>query len=340
YEARAFGISAAMPIKTAERLCPKAVFIQGNFTRYIEASKKFMTILVDFSPFLEPGGLDEAYLDATGFESLHRTIYDMAQKIKKRVRDELGLPVSIGIAGCKVVAKVASSASKPDGLLEVPPGEDKAFLAPLPIGKLPGVGKKTEVIMSSLGVRTIGNLAAMPEDALKSRFGVYGSYLWHMANANDDRPVEPPGEAKSVSRETTFAEDNSDMEFLTSTLWRLTEEVGADLRSYDKMARTINLKLRYKDFTTITRSTTLKQSTDRDNDIYAAGEALLERALMANRMPVRLIGIGASGFVPKSVQLDLLDNRPQRLSDLYRVIDRIRAKYGFEAIRTGRAETH
>jgi len=336
YEARAFGISAGMPIKTAERLCPKAVFIQGNFNRYIEASKKFMAILADFSPFLEPGGLDEAYLEVTGFESLHGTIKNMAEKIKKRVRDELNLPVSIGIAGCKVVAKVASGASKPNGLLEVPPGEDKVFLAPLPVGKLPGVGKKTEAVLKNLGVRTIGNLAEMPEDALKSRFGVYASYLWHMANADDDRPVEPPGEVKSVSRETTFAEDSSQIEFLAQTLWRLTEEVGADLRSYDRMARTVNLKLRYSDFTTITRSMTLKQGTDGDNDIYATGKALLERALTAIRMPVRLIGIGVSGFVPKSIQLDLLDNRPQRLSDLYRVIDNIRAKYGFEAIKTGK----
>ncbi len=336
YEARAFGIKAGMPVATAHRLCPHAIFMSGKFPRYVDASKKFMAILADFSPFLEPGGLDEAYLEATGFESLYGTIYNMGSLIKKRVREELDLPVSIGIAGCKIVAKVASAASKPDGLFEIPPGKDAEFLAPLSVGKLPGVGKKTEAILTGLGVKTIGNLAHVPDSLLKSRFGVFGGHLKRFANAIDDRPVEPPGEAKSVSRETTFAEDSSDIEFLRSVLWRLTEKVGADLRSMDKMARCINLKLRYSDFTTITRSLTLKQGTDRDQDIYESGRLMFEKAVMANKEPVRLIGIGVSGFVQKSIQLDMLDDRAKRLSELNQTIDRIRDKYGFEAIKMGR----
>jgi len=158
YEARAFGLHSAMPISTAARLCPQAIFIEGNYNHYTEVSKKFMAILADFSPFLEPMGLDEAYMDVTGFESLHGTIRQMAVKIKQRVKDELGIVGSIGIATCKVVAKVASDESKPDGLIEIPPGGEATFLSPLAIRKLPGVGKKTEQVLISLGIKTIGQL--------------------------------------------------------------------------------------------------------------------------------------------------------------------------------------
>ncbi len=336
YEARTFGISAGMPLKTAKRLAPNAIFITGNFARYREASKKFMTILSDFSPFLEPGGLDEAYLEVTGFESLYGTVQNMALEIKKRVREELGLPLSIGIAGCKIAAKVASREAKPDGLLEVAPGSDATFLAPLPVGKLPGAGKRTEAVLRGLGIKTIGGLSKTPEDVLKSHFGVFGTHLRRWAGALDERPVAEPAEAKSVSRETTFAEDSLDLSFLTGVLWQLTEKVAADLRAYDKMARTVTLKLRYADFTTITRSRTLSEATSSDHDIFDTGWALLEQALTANKAPVRLIGIGVSGFSPKVVQLSLLDDKARRLNELYLAIDRIRAKYGFQAIKTGR----
>jgi len=156
YEARAFGLHSGMPLATASRLCPQAIFIEGSFPRYREASKKFMAILADFSPYLEPVGLDEAYLDATGFESLHGSTRQMAVKIKQRVKDELDLCASIGIAGSKVVAKVASDLSKPDGLLEIAAGDERTFLAPLPIGRLPGIGKKTEQLLKGLGIHTIG----------------------------------------------------------------------------------------------------------------------------------------------------------------------------------------
>jgi len=156
YEARAFGLHAGMPLTTASRLCPQAIFIQGSFPKYRDASQKFMTILADFSPYLEPLGLDEAYLDVTGFESIYGSIHQMAAKIKQRIKDELGLYASVGIAGCKVVAKVASELSKPDGLLEVAAGEERSFLAPLPIAKLPGIGRKTERRLNGLGINTIG----------------------------------------------------------------------------------------------------------------------------------------------------------------------------------------
>jgi len=336
YEARAFGLHSAMPLVTAVRLCPQAIFIEGNYHHYAEVSKKFMAILADFSPFLEPMGLDEAYMDVTGFESLYGSIHQMAMKIKQRVKDELGIIASIGIASCKVVAKVASDESKPDGLIEVPQGGEAAFLAPLAIRKLPGVGKKTEQVLIGLGIRTIGQLARMPPTALKSRFGVFGDMLYRHANGLDNSPVTPPGEAKSISRETTFEEDTHDNVFLSATMRYLSEKVGADLRSYGKQAKCVSIKVRYSDFTTITRQRTLSQLTDIDQAIFETGNDLLQKAIETERQAIRLIGIGVSNLSEPGRQLMLMNDTEQRLEKLNRAVDRIRDKYGFTSIQTGR----
>jgi len=336
YEARAFGLRAGMPLTTASRLCPQAIFIQGSFPKYREASQKFMAILADFSPYLEPMGLDEAYLDATGFESIHGSTRQMAAKIKQRIKDELGLTASVGIAGGKVVAKVASELSKPDGLLEVAADEERSFLAPLPVARLPGIGKKTEQKLNSLSISTIGKLSIMPLKALKSHFGASGEVLHHFANGIDDREVEPPAAAKSTSRETTFGKDTRDRSLLKSTLRYLGERVGADLRQKGKRARCITLKLRYADFTTITRRHTLTQTTDSDQTVFVTGVKLLNKALSEERQAVRLIGIGVSELVEAGKQLEMLDTSAQRQEQLNKAIDRIRKKYGFTAIQTGR----
>ncbi|MBL7124749.1 MAG: DNA polymerase IV [Dehalococcoidales bacterium] len=336
YEARAFGLHAGMPLTTASRLCPQAIFIQGSFPKYRDASQRFMTILADFSPYPEPLGLDEAYLDATGFESIYGSVHQMAAKIKQRIKDELGLDASVGVASCKVVAKVASELSKPDGLLEVAAGEERSFLAPLPIAKLPGIGRKTERRLNGLGVNTIGELSIMPLSALKSHFGASGEVLHRFANGIDDREVEPPATAKSISRETTFSKDTGDHSLLKATLRYLGERVGADLRQRGKRARCITLKLRYADFTTITRRHTLSQTCDSDQTIFNTGQGLLKKALTRERQPVRLIGIGVSSLVESGRQLALLDSSAQRQEQLDRAIDRIRKKYGFTAIQTGR----
>jgi len=336
YEARTFGLHAGMPLSTASRLCPRAIFIEGSFNRYRDASQKFMAILADFSPFLEPVGLDEAYLDATGFESIYGSIHQMAVAIKQRIKDELEICASVGIASCKVVAKVTSELSKPDGLLEVAAGEEASFLAPLPIAKLPGIGKKTERILRELGVNTIGNLSIAPLNVLKSHFGASGEVLYRLANGIDDRKVEPPGAAKSISRETTFGKDTKDRSLLKATLRYLSERVGADLRQHGKPARCVTLKLRYADFTTITRRHTLGQANDTDQTIFDTGEQLLRKALLAEKQPVRLIGIGVSNLTEPEKQLDMLDSSAQRVEQLNKVIDRIRKKYGFTAIQTGR----
>jgi len=336
YEARAFGVHSAMPLATASRLCPQAIFIEGNFAKYRDASQKFMAILADFSPYLEPLGIDEAYLDATGFESIHGSIRQMAVKMRQRIKDELGLCASVGIASSKVVAKVASDLSKPDGLLEVPAGKERSFLKPLPIAKLPGIGKKSEPILKGLGVSTIGQLATLPLDILKSHFGAYGKLIHDHANGIGDDKVEPPAAAKSTSRETTFAQDTRDASFLKATLRYLSERVGSDLREKGKLARCVTLKLRYADFSTVTRQQTLAQASDTDQTIFTTGLRLLKNELPRERQAVRLIGIGVSNLVESSRQLDMLDSSAQRLEKLNSAIDRIRKKYGFTAIQTGR----
>ena len=336
YEARAFGLRAAMPIITAQRLCPQAIFISGNFATYREYSARFMHILADFSPDMEPGGLDEAYLDLTGFEPLYGPVRDASLRIKARVKSELGLTASIGIASAKVVAKVASDLSKPDGLIEVAPGEEKAFLSPLPVKRLPGVGPKIQQTLKRFGITTIGQLAELPVPFMKKNFGVYGEVIHQYASGIDESKVEMPGPVKSISREMTLAEDTLDLRLLKATLRYLTERVGADLRKQGKQARCVTLKLRYADFETITRSQTMKTPSEVDQVIFDADVNLLEKALAQRRFPVRLIGIRVSNLESEARQLDMLDNSAQRLAHLNKAIDKIRRKYGFRAIETGR----
>ncbi|MBM3141879.1 MAG: DNA polymerase IV [Chloroflexi bacterium] len=335
YEARVFGIRAGMPLAQAYCLCPKAIFLQGSFPAYRDASGRFMEILADFSPCLEPAGLDEAYLDVTGCEA-YGTPRQLALRIKERVKKELKLIASVGVASCKVVAKIASDLGKPDGLVEVAAGQEKDFLVPLPAASLPGVGKKTEQALKAIGISTIGQLATLSPEAINNRFGAAGVMIHHYANGIDNREVEPPGEAKSISRETTFAEDTLDRAFLQAILRYLCERVGAELRQESKHARTITLKLRYADFETITRRISSKEVTDADEVIFAGAVKLLEQALARKRKLVRLIGVGVSNLVSYGKQLYLLDSGSQRLWHLDKAIDRIRKKYGFTAIQTGR----
>ncbi|HIE17916.1 MAG TPA: DNA polymerase IV, partial [Dehalococcoidia bacterium] len=212
YEARAFGIRAGMPLSQAYRLCPQAIFLQGCFSHYRDASSKFMAILADFSPRLEPAGLDEAYLDVTGCGS-YDSRQQLAVHIKQRVRRELKLTASLGVANSKLVAKIASDLGKPDGLVEVAPGEEKDFLAPLPVASLPGVGRRMERALKAMGIATIGQLAALPIESVRGYLGNAGVVIHQYANGIDNRGVEPPGEAKSISRETTFAQDTCDYRF-------------------------------------------------------------------------------------------------------------------------------
>jgi DNA polymerase-4 len=332
YEARACGVHAAMPLKQAMRLCPQAVFIRGKFDRYREASARFMAILGEFTPLVEPMGLDEAYLDLTGFEPLYGPVRETAMRIKSRVHGELGVTASIGIATSKLVAKIASDLKKPDGLVVVAPGEERGFLSPLPIEKMPFAGPKTRESLKPLGVKTIGDLAALSPYVLKSRLGSHGEALHQYARGIDDREVEPPQEAKSISRETTFAEDTLDIAFLKATLRYQSERVGAELRCGGRRARCVTLKLRYSDFETVSRSRTLKETVADDQAIFDVGAELLDKALAQRKRPVRLVGIGVSGLAGGERQLSMLDASAERREQLTQAIDKLRQRYGFSSI--------
>ncbi len=334
YEARKCGVHAAMPLSKAKRLCPQAVFLTGNYHRYVEYSRKFMGILADYSPCFQPGGLDEAYLDVTGCENFG-SWRNLAIRMKERIKKETGLVASIGIAPCKVVAKIASDLSKPDGLIEIASGGERTFLAPLPVQKMPGIGEKTNQVMKSMNILTIGQLANMPEPVFKVRFGEGMLWLREHASGIDDSPVEAHGEAKSASRETTFEKDTSDTGRLKATLRYFAEKLGAELRDSEKKARTVTLKLRYANFETINRSKTSRQATNLDDEIFQTAVKLLDSALAKKYRAVRLIGLEVSNFVDSETQLGLFDAEARKLEQVDRAIDGIRDKYGFDSIQTG-----
>ena len=335
YEARPFGIHAGMPLSKARRLCPQAIFIRANFSRYRDASNRFMEILADFSPDIEPLGLDEAYLDVTGCEEPYGSPRQLALAIKERINKELKLTASVGIATCKVVAKIASDLCKPDGLLQIAPGEEQAFLNPLPISRLPGVGKKTEQALKEMGITTIGELASLPLDTIERQLGATGTVLHSYARGIDDREVEPPSEAKSISQELTFACDTLNRNFLEANLHNLCHEVCQELRSQNKRAKCVAIKLRYADFKTITRQVTLKEASDVTRVIFATAQQLLSKALAKQKKPIRLIGIQISSLVGEERQLSLFDSGTAKPERLDKAIDKIRSKYGTSAIKTG-----
>lgn len=335
YEARVYGLKAGMSLAVARRLCPHAIFLGGNFYHYRNASARFLGILSEFTPDVEPLGLEEAFLDLTGFEPIYGPVRETALRIKRRIRGELGLTASVGIAGSKVVAKVASDLSKPDGLVEVAPGEERIFLAPLPVTRLPCVGPKTKMVLQRIGITTIGELGRLPVSFLRHIFGVHGDVIHRYANGIDNRGLELPAPAKSISRESTFAEDTLDRTFLSATLHYLGERVGATLRSQGKQARCVTLKLRYADFESVTRSRTLREGIDTDRAIFEVGRRLMEKALEQRAMPVRLVGIGVSNLI-EGRQLNMFDPWAERQERLNEAIDRIRGKYGFVAVEVGR----
>ncbi|MEE9324028.1 MAG: DNA polymerase IV [Dehalococcoidia bacterium] len=335
YEARAYGLRAGTPLTTAYRLCPQAVFLPGRFANYVSTSERFLDILRSFTPDVEALGLDEAFMDLTGFEPLYGPVKDAAVRIKEAVNRELDVTASVGIAPCKVVAKVASDLCKPDGLLEVAPGEEGGFLAPLPIRMLPGVGSKAEKALKDIGVSTIGQLASLPLSATRRLFGVGGYWLPLWANGVDDSHFQESAPPKSISRETTFPQDTADRRFLRGVLRYLGERVGSSLREDGRMARRVVLKVRYADFETVTRHRTLERATNADDIIFGQGLHLLERELDRKRQRVRLLGIGVSNLTAYGGQLSLLDATPSKSIRLNKATDGIRRKYGFTSIQRG-----
>jgi DNA polymerase-4 len=325
-----------MPLRTAQKLAPHAVFLRGDFKEYQRVSRAFHAILADYSPLVESGGLDEAYLDITGCEPLVGTPEQAASTIRGRIRQELGLAASVGIASSRLVAKVASDAAKPDGVRIVADGEEAAFLAPMPLRALPMLGPATEQKLAQIGLKTLGQLAGLPSATLESLFGRHGSLIGQRARGIDRSPVGGEPHAKSISREGTFAADVMDAEHLRAVLRAFSESVGSQLRRQGRRARTISLKLRYDDFTTLSRSTTPRRPVSSDEAIFQAADLLLTRLRNVERRPVRLIGVGASGLVDAAVQLSLAPTPDSRSESLSAAFDKVRSKYGTRSLQTGR----
>lgn len=337
YEARKFGVFSGMALRTAQRLCPQAVFLRGDFREYERVSRMFHGILSAFTPLVESGGLDEAYLDITGCEGIVGTPTQAAATIRQQVREATGLAASVGIGSSRMIAKIASDRAKPDGVLKVPEGTEATFLAPLPLRAMPFLGPSAETKLKGIGISTIGQLAALPDTALLALFGPHGPALGSRARGVDTTPVgEGHGGRKSISREGTFNEDVSSNQKLHAVLRAYSESVASQLREKGMRARTVSLKLRFGDFTTISRSATLKRPASSNDAIYEAAEALLDAARRQDGRAVRLIGVGLSNFVDDSHQLSLEPSVDERQEKLSAAMDRVRTKYGTRSLQTGR----
>ena len=317
YEARRYGVHSAMPMSTAVRQCPRAIIVRPRFDRYHEVSEHIREIFLSVTPLVEPLSLDEAYLDVTEVVTPNRTPESIAREIKLRVKLDVGLTISVGVATCKSVAKVASDFDKPDGLTVVPPGAERGFLAPLAVKKLWGIGPKTAARLQTEGVHTIGQLASMPEEWFARWFGKRGLEVRSMALGQDDHPVVTERETKSVSAETTLAEDVSDLEELRAIVRGQSERVARHLEGSGLQGRTITLKLRLADFTTFTRQVTLPSPVWTADQIAKVAWGILEQEAGSGRW-FRLIGVGVSHFgpAPENPQMNLFGEEYGELSFL------------------------
>jgi DNA polymerase IV len=337
YEARKFGVHSAMPLRTAAEHCPHAIFVDGHPERYRECSEKVYKVLTSFSPQVEMASIDEAYLDMTGTARLHGPPLKAAHKLHQRMKEETRLNCSIGIGASRLIAKVSSAQAKPNGMLWIVPGEEAKFLAPLDVREIPGVGKVMESHLHELGIKKVGDLARLEEAELEERFGKWGLALAGKARGEDaggwfDSEVGADTEAKSISHEHTFNEDTADVNQLGATLMRLSEMVGRRLREANLHARTIQLKLRYKDFTTITRAHSLRAPTQLDGEIFEQARTLFRKNWKPGR-EVRLLGVQASLFEAQAEQINLLESgRQQRWKDALAAADRLRDKFGESSV--------
>jgi DNA polymerase-4 len=337
YEARRYGVRSAMPSALAARLLPaETVWARGSFERYAEMSEAVFAVFESFTPEVQGASIDEAYLEVTpGTEGPHPL--QVAAAIQDAV-DAMGLSCSIGVASNKTVAKIASDRDKPHGITVVPPGTEAAFLAPLPVGAMPGIGPATAARLVSLGVRTLGNLAALDDDTARQVLGSHGPSTIRRASGSDTRPVREREPMKSVSNERTFAADLRDRGEVGDVVAGLSEHVARRLRRKGLQGRTVHLKVRFSDFSTRTAQVTLDHPVDDSESILTAAKALLEAA-WAPGVGVRLLGVGMSGFGPASRQLTLLDDssrkRDGRRTAIDRALDELRERFGEDAVRFG-----
>jgi DNA polymerase-4 len=329
YEARPFGVRSAMPMRRAVRLCPEAVVLPVRMARYQEVSRQVFSIFARYTDRIEPLSVDEAFLDVAGCERLFGPAAAIAARIRREVRDELGLAISAGVAPNKFLAKLASESAKPDGLLEIAPEQVDAFLLPLPVERIWGVGAKAAEQLRRLGCCSVAELRRLPEAQLVRLFGVWGGRLYHLARGEDDRQVEVDQPAKSLGAEETFAADLTSREALQRKLLAQAEKVAARLRSQGLVGRVVTLKLRYGDFETITRRLTLAEPTANGLLLYRAGLDLLARTEAGCR-PVRLLGLSVGEPEPAAqCQATLFpDEKSQRLAELDRSLDRLAERFG------------
>lgn len=336
YAARKFGVHSAMPLRTAYKLCPQAIFLEGQPQRYREHSRMVFEALNAFSPRVEMASIDEAYVDLTGAERLHGPPLEAAHKLHERIQAKTRLNCSIGIAVSRLLAKICSDQAKPNGILWVIPGCEARFLAPLDVRKIPGVGKVTEKALHDCGIRRIGDLAHLEEAFLEKRFGQWGLALAGKARGLDaggwfTGEVGDQDEPKSISHEHTFHEDTTDVVLIEATLARLSEMVASRLREHRLFARTIQLKLRYKDFSTFTRARTLDHATQLDIDLVSESRQLFHANWTGK--PVRLLGVHTSNLQFEQGQLDLIaGDKHDRWKKALSAVDRIRDRYGSQSV--------
>ncbi|MBV8049725.1 MAG: DNA polymerase IV [Acidobacteriaceae bacterium] len=337
YEARKFGVHSAMPLRTAAKMCPEAIFVNGHPDRYRECSEKVFRVLQSFSPLVEMASIDEAYLDMTGTDRLHGPPLYAAHLLHKKIKSETQLNCSIGIGTSRLIAKVSSAKAKPHGILWVISGQEAKFLAPLDVRDIPGVGKVTEQNLNALGILKVGDLSRFDDAFLQERFGKWGLALAGKGRGEDaggwfDSDVGADTDPKSISHEHTYNEDTADVEKLESTLMRLSEMVGRRLREHGLYARTIQLKLRYKDFTTITRAHTLAEPTQLDTEVFEQVRSLFHKNWRRGSQ-MRLLGVQASHFEIRSEQADMIEgDRRRRWEQALSAADRLRDKFGESSI--------
>ena len=336
YEAREFGVHSAQPTTIARKLCPQGYFLPGNHSLYSEVSKKFMHILRRYSPTVLSVSIDEAYLDMSGTKEIYGPPIGAAETIRQNIRDSIGLPVSIGIGPNKLVAKVCTEYAKPDGIFQIEQIGAERFFAPQPVRNLPGIGPKAEKALNNLKIFTLGEVAMAPDGLLRRALGPNrAGHIKSRAKGIDNTPLQEPGRAKSMSAEPTFDEDISSQSEMEVALKKLIDSVGTRLRKSGQVARGVSIKLRYRDFATITRQHTLTTPRDGDQTIYQTAQALLLTAMRERNESIRLIGISVTGLDQRATQLSLLDSHSKTDSDTSLALDAIRERFGFESISRG-----
>jgi DNA polymerase-4 len=339
YVVREFGVHSAMPTSTALKLCPDAIVLPARLDYYSEVSRQIHEVFARYTPLIEPLSLDEAFLDVTGTVALFESAEQIGRQIQAEIQQEVQLVASVGVAPNKFLAKLASDLEKPAGFVVITGENIHAFLDPLPVSRIWGVGRVTDKAFEKLGIRTIGQLRERSLPFLEDRFGKLGEHIWKLAHGTDDRAVIPDRGAKSISNETTFPTDIDDMEVLQSSLMELTEQVARRLRRSRRQARTVHLKVRYHDFQTITRSQTLGESTNRTDILWQTALEMLTDRLPDRRLCARLVGMGVSGLEsPSSQQRGLFDEEEDpRGGRLDEVTDQIKDRFGKRSVRRGSA---